>query len=110
MSDATPEPDADKPDPAEVAILELTAGEKHGVRPEAVARHLAEHYRKPKDGPDLWRKYMTAVRQEALHLARRGDIVILRKGKPIDPHKPFKGLVKYARPGTKPATADPDSD
>ena len=86
------------PDPAAQAILELTDGARHGVRPEQVARAMAERYRRPKDGPDLWRKYMHAVRQEALHLARRGDIVILRKGKPVDPHKPFKGLVKYARP------------
>lgn len=85
-------------DPAAQAILDLTADAPRGVRPEQVAQAMAERYRKPKDGPNLWRKYMHAVRQEALHLARTGEIVILRKGKPADPHKPIKGLVKYARP------------
>ena len=87
-------------DPAARAILDLTAATPRGVRPEQVAQAMAERYRKPKDGPNLWRKYMHAVRQEALHLARDGDIVILRKGKPVDPHKPIKGLIKFARPAT----------
>jgi len=85
-------------DPAAQAILDLTEDAPRGVRPEQVAQAMAERYRKPKDGPNLWRKYMHAVRQEALHLARAGDIAILRKGKPVDPHKPIKGLIKLARP------------
>ena len=89
---------AEDRDPAAQAILDLTATAQRGVKPEQVAQAMAERYRKPKDGPNLWRKYMHAVRQEALHLARDGDIVILRKGKPVDPHKPIKGLIKFARP------------
>jgi len=91
------EPTQDR-DPAAQAILDLTATAPRGVKPEQVAQAMAERYRKPKDGSSLWRKYMHAVRQEALHLARDGDIVILRKGKPADPHKPIKGLVRFARP------------
>ncbi|MDA0367753.1 MAG: DUF3253 domain-containing protein [Proteobacteria bacterium] len=90
-------------DPAAVAILELIAAAPGGVRPEEVAHAMAERYRKPKDGPNLWRKYMHAVRQEALHLARDGDIAILRKGKAVDPNKPVKGLYRLATP-------DPASD
>jgi len=85
-------------DPAAVAILDLIANSPGAVRPEQVAQVLAERYRKPKDGPNLWRKYLHAVRQEALHLARDGDIAILRKGKPVDPHKPIKGLIRLAKP------------
>ncbi|MEQ8247039.1 MAG: DUF3253 domain-containing protein [Alphaproteobacteria bacterium] len=85
-------------DPAAEAILDLIANNPGGVRPEQVAQALAERYRKPKDGPNLWRKYLHAVRQEALHLARDGDIAILRKGKPVDPHKPIKGLIRLAKP------------
>jgi hypothetical protein len=37
------------------------------------------------------------VRQQALHLARKDRIAILRKGKPVDPHAPFKGVVRLGR-------------
>ena len=94
----TESPPLEDRDPAAQAILDLTAITSRGVRPEQVAEAMAERYRKPKDGPNLWRKYMHAVRQEGLHLARDGDIVILRKGKPVDPHKPIKGLIKFVTP------------
>ncbi len=93
----TAEDDIDR-DPAAVAILDLIASTPRGVRPEQVAQAMAERYRKPKDGPNLWRKYMHAVRQEALHLARDGEIAILRKGLAVDPHKPIKGLIRLAKP------------
>jgi hypothetical protein len=38
------------------------------------------------------------VRQQALHLARQGRIAILRKGRPVDPNKPVKGVIRLARP------------
>ncbi len=42
---------------------------------------------------------MAAVRQQALHLARQGRIVILRKGRPVDPHAPVKGVIRLAPAG-----------
>ena len=47
--------------------------------------------------PDAWRRYLPAVRHQALNLARRGRLTILRKGKPVDPHAPFKGVVRLGR-------------
>ncbi|MBF0251387.1 MAG: DUF3253 domain-containing protein [Alphaproteobacteria bacterium] len=58
-----------------------------------VAMKIADGKRKPKDRPDLWRRYMTAVKQQAVHLARQGRVEILRKGEVADPND-FKGLVK----------------
>ncbi len=38
---------------------------------------------------------------QALHLARARRIAILRKGKPVDPHAPFKGVVRLGRVGER---------
>ncbi len=62
----------------------------------SVAKAFAERVAKPGDPPDLWRKYLTAVRQQAIHLARQGRIVILRKKQPVDPWKPIKGVIRIA--------------
>ena len=61
-------------------------------------RAFAATRAKPSDPPDLWRRYLPAVRQQALHLARQGRIAILRKGKPVDPNKPVKGVIRLAPP------------
>ena len=82
------------------AILDLLAALEPGksISPENVARAFAAERAKPSDPPDLWRRYLNAVRQQALHLARQGRIAILRKGKPVDPAKPVKGVVRLALP------------
>ena len=61
--------------------------------PVAAARRCAEGRRRQNDPPDLWRRYLNAVRQQAIHLARAGRIEILRKGKPVDPND-FKGVYR----------------
>ena len=87
-------------DPVAQAILDLLAAEKPGasIAPEAVARAVAEPRRKANDRPDLWRRYLPAVKQQAQFLARRGDIQMLRKGKPVDDPKTVKGVVRYRLP------------
>lgn len=91
---------AKKRDPVGATILEMlaVAGPGAAISPDEVARSFAETKRKAGDPPDLWRRYMNAVRQQAIHLARQGEIVILRKGEPVDPEAPFRGLVKLALP------------
>ncbi len=88
-------------DPVARAILDLigTLPPGRSVAPVAVARAVAGDRARPGDPPDAWRRYLPAVRQQALHLARRGRIAILRKGKPVDPHAPFKGVVRLGRAG-----------
>ena len=88
-------------DPVARAILDLIEALPPGrsVAPVEVARAVARFRARPGDPPDIWRRYLPAVRQQALHLARRGRIAILRKGKPVDPHAPFKGVVRLGRAG-----------
>jgi len=89
-----------KPDAVAQKILELlqAGGADYTVSPDEVARAFAETRRKKSDPPDVWRRYMKAVRQQALHLARAGRIVILRRGEPQDPEAPIKGLIRLGLP------------
>lgn len=87
-------------DPVAAMILEQLAATKPGgsVSPEDVARAIAESRRKANDPPDLWRRYMSAVKQQAIHLARAGSIQVLRKGKPVEDPARVKGVIRYRLP------------
>lgn len=87
-------------DPVARLILDLLAagGPGHSLSPDQVAKAFAESRRKKSDPPDVWRRYLNAVRQQALFLARSGRIVILRRGQPQDPQAPIKGLIRLALP------------
>ena len=88
-------------DPVARAILDLieTLAPGRSISPVEAARAFTRARARPGDPPDAWRRYLPAVRQQALNLARRGRLTILRKGKPVDPHAPFKGVVRLARAG-----------
>ncbi len=93
-------------------IVELA--EKHGPEgsftPEDAARAHAAKRAKSRGGAkhsqddpsggsvDAWRDYLRPARQEAVALARTGKLVILRKGKPVDPKKPIKGVIRLQIP------------
>ena len=81
-------------------ILRLVAerGPGKSICPSEAARAFAESRRRPADPPDAWRRYMNAARQQARFLARAGRITILRKGKPVDPTGPIKGVIRLALP------------
>ncbi len=83
-------------DPIVSAILSALADDKTPTFQD-VARAIAESKRKPKDGPNLWRRYMTAVKQQATHLAKTGRIQIIRKGEVADPSD-FRGIVRMRLP------------
>ncbi len=86
-------------DPIAEKILELLAGAAphKSISPEDVARAVAEGRRRPNDPPDLWRRYLPAVKQQALYLARAGKLIVMRKGKPVDAQS-AKGVIRYKRP------------
>lgn len=67
-------------------ILALAAerGVARSITPEDVARAV---------DAEGWRKHMGDVRGAAVRLAKAGRIVILRKGKPVDPEN-FKGVIR----------------
>jgi len=75
----------------------LRAVEEGGdVSPQEIAKSLATDRAKPTAPKDIWRKYMTAVRQQAIYLARNNRLLIIRKGEIADPND-FKGLYKLRR-------------
>ena len=81
-------------------ILRLVAecGAGKSISPDQAAKAFAEARARPSDPPDAWRRYLNAARQQALFLARSGRITILRKGKPVDPGEPVKGVIRLAAP------------
>ncbi|MEE8292818.1 MAG: DUF3253 domain-containing protein [Kiloniellales bacterium] len=93
--------DQDPPDdPVAEAILALLAEQAPGrsVSPEEAARAFVAARARPGDPPGLWRRYLRAARQQAHNLARQRRIVILRKGKAVDPEGPVKGVIRLALP------------
>ena len=66
------------------------------VAPQEIARAIAADRAKSTAPKDFWRKYMTAVRQQAIFLARAGRLQIIRKGEIADPDD-FKGLYKLRK-------------
>jgi|TARA_R110000868_G_scaffold322583_3_gene583564 hypothetical protein len=77
-------------DPIEAVILQLVKAAPAGrsVAPEDVARAA---------DPDNWHKRFGHVRQAAIRLAQRGEIAILRKGKPVEDAETFKGVYRMGR-------------
>ena len=113
QEDVTPgldQPGLDPPslDPLGQAILDLLQAPdaKASVTPEAVAKAYADTKAKPGASPELWRRYLMAVRQQAIYLARQNRLTILRKGKPTDPHGPVKGVIRLALPSSGDASND----
>ncbi len=86
-------------DPIAEKILELLAASAphSSLSPQEVAQAVAESRRRPNDPPDLWRRYLPAVKQQALFLARAGKLIVMRKGKPVDARS-AKGVIRYKRP------------
>ncbi len=87
-------------DPVAEVILALLAEQPPGksIGPEEAARAFAATRARPGDPPDLWRRYLRSARQQAHNLARQRRIVILRKGKAVDPEGPVKGVIRLALP------------
>lgn len=81
------------PDPAilERTMLDLAAarGADKSICPSEVARAVAG------DLPDQWGPLMQPVRRVAVRLMKEGRLVILRKGKPVDPDD-FRGVYRIA--------------
>jgi len=93
-----------KDDPVATTILEVLSGAS-SLSFKDIAMKVADARRRPKDGPNLWRRYLTAVKQQAVFLARQGRLEIVRKGQVADPND-FKGIVRLRLPQT-PAKPQP---
>ena len=75
----------------EDTILELlrARGSERTIGPMDVARALGG------DHPDGWGPLMPQVRRAAVRLMKQGRLVILRKGRPVDPED-FRGVYRLA--------------
>lgn len=82
-------------------VLELAAarGPDKTFSPEEVARAAAGPH------PDAWSPLMGPVRRVAVRLMREGRVVILRKGRPVDPDD-FRGVYRLRLAGPDPAGPD----
>lgn len=91
-----PEGDADSPPSLEGAILALCNGAGAGrtICPTDAAQAYAAARG---EGPLGWRSHLSQVRRTAVRLADAGQIVIYRKGKPVDPHD-FRGVYRLGAP------------
>jgi hypothetical protein len=77
----------------EAAILDLCAARGAGksICPSEPARALGG------DRPEGWSVLMPRVRRIAVRLMEEGRLVILRKGRPVDPRS-FKGVYRLTLP------------
>ena len=77
----------------ETALLRLIAERGPGktLDPTELARALGGAH------PDGWGPLMQPIRRVAVALAEQGRVVILRKGKPVDP-RDFKGVYRLTAP------------
>ena len=73
------------------AILSLAAERGAGktICPSEAARALAG------SDPEAWSRLMPAIRRAAVALMKGGHIVIMRKGRPVDPED-FRGIYRIA--------------
>ncbi|HEY8383679.1 MAG TPA: DUF3253 domain-containing protein [Microvirga sp.] len=82
-----------KPDDLEAVMLDLAAKRGPGktICPSEVARAIGG------DHPEGWGPLMQPVRRVAVRLMKEGRVVILRKGRPVDPDD-FKGIYRITLP------------
>jgi hypothetical protein len=77
----------------EAALLRFIAQREPDktLDPQEAARALSGSH------PDQWGPLMQPIRKAAVALAEQGRLVILRKGKPVDPRN-FKGMYRLSAP------------
>jgi hypothetical protein len=96
--------EATGPAAIETTLLRLLAerGAGKALDPTEAARALGGPH------PDGWGPLMQPIRQVAVRLAAQGRLVILRKGKPVDPTA-FKGIYRLALPAEGEVVEGPGS-
>jgi len=81
----------------ERVIVDLCMADEtgRGIDPVSAAKAFAED--RGETEPLAWRKWLQQVRGTAVGMARKGDLVILRKGEPADPET-FRGVYRLGLP------------
>lgn len=77
-------------DPIETAIFDRLAagGPGKSISPSEVARELQ---------PEQWQRMLPRVHAVAVGLMRQGRLMILKKGKPVNPDS-FRGVIRLRLP------------
>jgi hypothetical protein len=80
----------------EATLLRLVRERGPGktIGPTDVARALGG------DHPDGWGSLMQPVRREAVRLMKEGRVVIVRRGRPVNPDD-FRGVYRIRLPGSE---------
>ena len=78
---------------ARILALVQERGPGRTIAPDDVARVLSG------SRPDQWAPLMQPIRRVAVRLMKEGRIVILRRGRPVDPDD-FKGTYRIALPAS----------
>ena len=81
----------------ERVIVDLCVADEtgRGIDPVMAAKAFAED--RHGTDPMAWRKWLQQVRSTAVGMARKGDLLILRKGEPADPET-FRGVYRLGLP------------
>ncbi len=81
----------------ERVIVDLCVADEsgRGIDPVSAAKAFAED--RGESEPLAWRKWLQQVRGTAVGMARKGDLVILRKGEAADPET-FRGVYRLGLP------------
>ena len=97
------EPNEATADPLEALILDrcAAAGSGKSISPDEVARAAGGD----PNQTQTWRPLLRSVRAAAASLQDRGEIQVLRKGKPVD-IRSAKGVIRLALPQASPAAED----
>lgn len=78
---------------ARILALVQERGPGRTIAPDDVARALSG------SRPDQWAPLMQPIRRVAVRLMKEGRIVILRKGRPVDPDD-FRGVYRLGLPAS----------
>lgn len=108
-SERKPDRTEKKPKPRiEDVILALCAerGPGRSISPMLVAKAFAEGRKGEGAAPSFWAR---DVRSAAIGLARAGQVVIYRKGKPADPED-FRGVYRLGLPGAAEIADDDEAE
>ena len=81
----------------EIILALADAAGAGSVGPGDVAKAFAEERRRPGAPAQSAHRCSRIVREEAIGLARAGKVEILRKGRPVDPHAPVRGVIRIRR-------------
>jgi hypothetical protein len=96
--DKTEQPDSRKPSKRTLEQMIIDLCNAQGLGKTICPTDAARAFAAERGEDDLgWRKWLQQVRSTAVGMSRKGDLVIYRKGKPVDPDT-FRGVYRLGLP------------